>query len=150
MVMIHAITLTIPNSPWSTSYLFFEILPERLPTDIGTLGLELGRNALVLMYIAVFSGYYLAKLIKRYGKRVGISIHMLSYVALIFGFIHTALIGGWATAYPVIVVILAISVLSVGFLKYDAQRMLNEKKRAHEKRLQAKKAISDNAVTTGE
>ena len=135
MVIIHAITLSIPNSPWSNSYYFYELLPERIPTDIGTLGLALGRSALVLMYIAVFSGYYLSKLIKRYGKRVGISIHMLSYVALIFGFIHTILIGGWAKAYPIIGVILFVSVLSIGFLKWDAQRLLNSKKKNRAKRL---------------
>ena len=128
MVIIHAVVLTIPNSPWSNAYFFYELLPERIPTDIGSLGLELGRSALVLMYIAVFSGYYLAKLIKRYGKRVGISIHMLSYVALILGFLHTIILGGWARAYPVIGIILFISVISVGFLKWDAHRMLNRKK----------------------
>ena len=142
MVIIHAITLTIPNSPWSNAYYFFELLPERIPYDIGTLGMFLGRSALVLMYISVFSGFYLAKLIKRYGKKVGISIHMLSYVALIFGFVHTILIGGWANSSPTIILLLTVSVLSVGFLKWDAQRMLNQKKRNYEKRKLARKLAS--------
>ncbi len=142
MVIIHAITLTIPNSPWSTAYYFYELLPERIPSDIGSLGLFLGRSALVLMYISVFSGYYLAKLIKRYGKRVGISIHMLSYVALIFGFVHTILIGGWEHAYPIIGVILFISVISIGFLKWDAQRMLHKKQLNRQKRIAQKQLPS--------
>ena len=150
MVIIHAITLTIPNSPWSTAYYFYELLPERIPTDLGSLGLMLGRSALVLMYISVFSGYYLAKLIKRYGKRVGISIHMLAYVALIFGFIHTILIGGWAHAYPIIGVILFISVISIGFLKWDAQRMLNKKKLNRQKRIVNKQVPSFQEPTSTE
>ena len=152
MVIIHAIILTIPNSPWSNAYYFFELLPERIPYDIGTLGMFLGRSALVLMYISVFSGFYLAKLIKRYGKKVGISIHMLSYVALIFGFVHTILIGGWANSSPTIVLLLSVSVLSVGFLKWDAQRMLNQKKRNYEKRKLARKLASmqESAVSSTE
>lgn len=148
MVIIHAIILTIPNSPWANSYMFFELIPERIPTDIGALGLALGRSALVLMYISVFSGFYLAKLIKRYGKRVGISIHMLSYVALIFGFLHTIILGGWAHAYPIIGLAMFVSVLSVGFLKYDAQRMLNRKKKEYKQRqaLKALKAAQEAAA----
>ena len=148
MVIIHAITLTIPNSPWSTSYAFFQILPMQIPYDIGTLGLELGRNALVLMYVALFSGFNLSILIKRFGKRVGISIDMLSYDALIFGFIHTALIGGWANSYPIIIVIMFISLLSVGFLKWDAQRMLNAKKKAYKQRVEARKLAEAKLADT--
>lgn len=146
MVIIHAVTLTIPNSPWANSYYFYELLPERIPSNMASLGLFLGRSALVLMYISVFSGYYLAKLIKRYGKRVGISIHMLAYVALIFGFVHTILIGGWEHAYPIIGVILFISILSVGFLKWDAQRMLNRKKKEHERRVALRKLQAAQAL----
>ena len=150
MVIIHAIILTIPNSPWANSYMFFELIPERIPTDIGALGLALGRSALVLMYISVFSGFYLAKLIKRYGKRVGISIHMLSYVALIFGFLHTIILGGWAKAYPIIGLMMFVSVLSIGFLKYDAQMMLNRKKKEYKQRQALKALRSAQEPTTVE
>ncbi|MFW9930127.1 MAG: hypothetical protein ACFFD1_12100 [Candidatus Thorarchaeota archaeon] len=131
MVVIHAMILTIPDSPWSNVYYFFELIPERIPTDQVSLGLFLGRLGLVLMYISVISGFFIAKLIKKFGRSVGISIHMLSYVALVIGLIHVSLLGGldgFAHQYPVIILILLTSVLSIGWLKWDTKRELARKK----------------------
>ena len=129
--VIHAVVLTVPNSPWNESYSWYELIPQSIPNfaSNSSLGLELGRWGLVLMYVSVLSGFYIAKIIKRFGRSVGITIHMLSYITLIGGLIHAMLIGGLAKSIIFIAIIMVISILSIGWLKWDAKQQLAKKKK---------------------
>ena len=80
------------------------------------------------MYIGVISGYFIAKIIKKLGRRIGINIHMLSYLTLVFGMIHATLIGGLAKTYFLIPIIMFISIISIDWLKYDIKVQLRRKK----------------------
>jgi len=80
------------------------------------------------LYIGVISGYYIAQIIKRFGRKVGISIHMLTYLGLIFGFIHAILIGAWAKSIIVIPLLMFVSIISIGWLKYDTKMQRNIKR----------------------
>ena len=137
MAVIHGVILSLPTSPWFGTYSWFQLVPQIIPvpTTLADLGLELGRWALVLLYIGVISGYYIAKIIKKFGRKVGISIHMLTYLGLILGFIHAMLIGTWAKAIIIIPIIMFISIISVGWLKYDAKLQMQRKKIERAKRL---------------
>lgn len=153
MAVIHAVILTIGNSPWVDSYSWFELIPQLIPIFLTKqdLGIELGRWILLFMYIGTISGYYIAKIIKKFGRRLGISIHMLTYLALIFGLIHAMLIGGLAKANIFIPIIMFISILSIGWLKYDTKIQLAKKKAERlekHKKLEQKEKPEKGAVTT--
>jgi len=137
LVVIHAITLIIPNSPWTSSYRWFQILPTGTPSELTAIGLELGRWGLLVMYISVLSGYYFSSLVKKFGRKVGIRIHMLSYLALIGGMIHAVMIGGTASK-PLVTLIFVISLLSVLIIKIDDSRRKNQK-REQRKELRSKR-----------
>ena len=141
MAVIHGVILSLPASPWFGTYSWFQLVPQvfLIPGTLSDLGLELGRWTLVLLYIGVISGYYIAKIIKRFGRKVGISIHMLTYLGLILGFIHALLIGSWAKSIIIIPIIMFISIISIGWLKYDAKIQLQRKKSERAKRLNQEK-----------
>lgn len=130
MAVIHGVILSLPTSPWFGTYSWYQLVPQLipLPQSLSDLGLELGRWTLVLLYIGVISGYYIAKIIKRFGRKVGISIHMLTYLGLIFGFIHAMLIGAWAKSIIIIPLLMFVSIISIGWLKYDTKMQMERKK----------------------
>ena len=140
MVVIHGVVLSLPSSPWFGTYTIFQLLPQILPVPVAPsdIGFEIGRWALVLLYVGVMSGYFIAQLIKRYGRKVGISIHMLTYIALILGFIHTIMVGVFAQTFIIIPIAMFISILSIGWLKYDTKLQLERKKAERKQRFLAK------------
>ena len=146
LVVIHAISLTIPNSPWSNSYQWFQVLPTGFPTELTAIGLELGRWGLIIMYISILSGYYFSTLIKRFGRKIGIRIHMLSYIALIAGVIHAISIGGTASK-PLITFLLIITLGIVAFLKIDAIRQKSMKQDQRQERMQRSQESKDVIAT---
>lgn len=152
MAIIHAVILTLPSSTWFGTYDWFELIPQSLTWSltIEDLGLEIGRWTLVLMYIGVISGYYIALIIKKLGRSVGISVHMLSYLALILGMVHATIIGGFAKTFVLIPIIMFISILSIGWLKYDAKVQLKRRKaeRALKRKELTAKPVSSTDKTT--
>ena len=137
IAVIHAVILSLPSTPWFGVYSWFELIPQIFPTLATSqdFALELGRWALLLMYIGVMSGYFIAKIIKKLGRKAGISIHMLTYLALIFGLIHTMVIGSFAKSFVIIPVIMFISILSIGWLKYDIKIRMEKKKSERAKKM---------------
>ena len=137
VAIIHGVILSFPNSPWFGTYSWFELLPLGTTTftSSGQLGLELGRWTLFIMYLGVISGYFIAQIIKTFSRKVGISIHMLTYLALIFGLIHALLIGNFAKTYIMIPVIMVLSVISVFLLKYEIKFQQDRKKALRAKKL---------------
>ncbi len=127
LVIIHAISLAIPNSPWAETYLWFDLFPVHLPNSLQTLGLELGRLGLLVMYISVISGTYFSKIVKKFGRKAGIRIHMLSYIALVGGVVHAIIIGGTASKWWVTFLLLA-SLVATVVLKWDDQRLAKQKR----------------------
>lgn len=150
VAVIHAVILSLPSSPWFGTYSLFEIVPQLLPTFATTqdFGLELGRWALLLMYIGVISGYFIAKIMKKFSRRVGISIHMLTYIALIFGLIHTMVIGSFAKSFVIIPIIMFVSIISIGLLKYDIKMRMAKKKAERAKKMKKLESKSKTEAKT--
>ncbi len=150
LAIVHGVILSLPSSPWFGTYSWFNLLPEVTTTfsSTGDLGLEIGRWTLVIMYIGVISGYFIAQIIKTFGRKVGISIHMLTYLTLILGLVHAMLLGTFAKAYIVIPIIMFISIISVGLLKYEIKWQMARKKAQRAKRNQAQSKNKLTAVST--
>lgn len=145
VAIIHGVILSFPSSPWFGTYSWFELLPQVTTTFTSTsqLGLEIGRWTLVIMYIGVISGYFIAKIIKTFGRKVGISIHMLTYLALILGLVHAILIGAFAKTHIIVPVIMTLSIVSVFLLKYEIKFQMAKKKAQR-----ARKNSSMSSTTT--
>ncbi len=151
MAVIHGVILSLPTSPWFNTYSWYQLAPQLIPIPqtVSDLGLELGRWTLIILYIGVISGYYIAKIIKRFGRKVGISIHMLTYLGLVLGFIHAILIGSLAKSIIIIPIIMFVSIISVGWLKYDTKIQMERKKaeRSIKHRNLEKKGLKGNNFT---
>ena len=151
MAVIHGVILSLPSSPWFNTYTWYQLAPQiiPIPQTLADIGLELGRWSLIILYIGVISGYYIAKIIKRFGRNVGISIHMLTYLGLILGFIHAILIGTWAKSIILIPILMFISIISVGWLKYDIKVQMERKKAERlRKHNQMNKQINPRSIPT--
>ena len=116
MVIIHGVILSLPSSPWFGTYNILQLLHQilHIPDAHSNIDLVIGRWSLVLLYVGVMSGYFIVQIIKKYGRKAGIFIHMLTYIALILGFDHTFMVGSLAKNFIIIPLIMFISILSVG------------------------------------